>query len=115
MSSAATTVTQVVTRTISVSASTASSTDRATPQGGLFDGLNPTRYDTKNPITLFIIQAVLVIAFTRVLHWPLSKLRQPRVIAEVITVCSRLTRATEAINNRRTGHYPGTVYHGPNP
>jgi Kef-type K+ transport system membrane component KefB len=29
-------------------------------------------------------QAVIIIVFCRVLHWPLSKIRQPRVIAEVI-------------------------------
>lgn len=81
------TVTQQVTRTVAASASvaSASSTNRVVPQGGVFEGLNPTRYNTKDPIVLFIIQAALVIAFTRILHWPLSKLRQPRVIAEVIT------------------------------
>lgn len=87
MASATATVVHTVTRTVSAAASpTSSSGGRAPSQGGLFDGLNPTHYDTKNPITLFVIQAVIVIAFTRLLHWPLSKLRQPRVIAEVITV-----------------------------
>lgn len=76
---------ETVTRTVTATASTATSTNRATPQGGVFEGSNPTHFDPKNPITLFVIQAVLVIAFTRILHWPLSKLRQPRVIAEVIT------------------------------
>lgn len=80
------TVLETVTHTASAAASATSSSNRAAPQGGLFEGLNPTHYDTKNPITLFVIQAVIVIAFTRILHWPLSKLRQPRVIAEVITV-----------------------------
>ncbi|QSS59538.1 K(+)/H(+) antiporter 1 Kha1 [Histoplasma capsulatum] len=42
-------------------------TVRATPQGGIFDHSNPSKYDPKNPITLFIIQ-----------------IRQPRVISEVI-------------------------------
>lgn len=87
MASATVTVAQTVTRTVTAAASsTSASGNRAVPQGGVFEGLNPTHYDTKNPIVLFIIQAVLVIAFTRLLHWPLSKLRQPRVIAEVITV-----------------------------
>ncbi|KAK5069313.1 hypothetical protein LTR64_008391 [Lithohypha guttulata] len=91
MASATTTILQTVTRTISsvsgppASGTSNASADRAPPQGGVFEGLNPTHYDTKNPITLFVIQAVIVIAFTRLLHWPLSKLRQPRVIAEVIT------------------------------
>jgi Kef-type K+ transport system membrane component KefB len=38
----------------------------------------------KNPIFLFIIQAGIIIIFCRLLHYPLSLLRQPRVIAEVI-------------------------------
>lgn len=79
------TVTQILTTTIHATAATASSSNRATPQGGVFEGVNPTHYDTKNPITLFIIQASIVIALTRIIHWPLAWLRQPRVIAEVIT------------------------------
>ncbi|PGH28963.1 hypothetical protein GX50_08292 [[Emmonsia] crescens] len=59
-------------------------TARATPQGGIFDHSNPSKYDPKNPITLFIIQASLIIIICRVLHYPLSKMRQPRVISEVI-------------------------------
>lgn len=35
------------------------------------------------PLTC-IAKAGLIIVFCRLLHWPLSKLRQPRVIAEVI-------------------------------
>lgn len=84
------TVLQTVTTTAAAAASPTPNGNRAAPQGGIFEGLNPTRYDTKNPITLFVIQAVIVIAFTRILHWPLSKLRQPRVIAEVITVSQAL-------------------------
>lgn len=38
----------------------------------------------QNPIILFIIQAGIIVVFCRLLHWPLSKIRQPRVIAEVI-------------------------------
>lgn len=85
-SSVPTTVTQLLTTTlrVTVSAATASSTSKATPQGGILEGSNPSQYDPKNPIVLFIIQAGIIIIFTRLLHWPLSKLRQPRVIAEVI-------------------------------
>lgn len=86
MASLTQTVVQTVTRTVTAASSTSTSGSRAPPQGGVFEGANPTHFDPKNPITLFVIQAVLVIAFTRILHWPLSKLRQPRVIAEVITV-----------------------------
>ena len=84
------TVIQTVTRTAAAASSTSS--DRAPPQGGVFEGSNPTHWDSKNPITLFVIQACIVIAFTRILHWPLSKLRQPRVIAEVITVSFKMRR-----------------------
>ncbi|KAF2176990.1 hypothetical protein K469DRAFT_721081 [Zopfia rhizophila CBS 207.26] len=53
-------------------------------QGGILEGVNPVHYDTKNPIIIFIIQAGIIIIFCRALHYPLSKIRQPRVIAEVI-------------------------------
>ena len=101
------TVTDVVTKT--VASASASSTVKVAPQGGILEGGNPTHYDAKNPITLFIIQvwrlrfcslegtlpylgseltpssqAGIIIIFCRILHWPLSKIRQPRVIAEVI-------------------------------
>ncbi|KAI1609168.1 Sodium/hydrogen exchanger family-domain-containing protein [Exophiala viscosa] len=73
------------TKTVTVTAATSSATVRASPQGGIFDHVDPTVYDPKNPIILFVIQAAIVIVFTRIIHIPLAKLRQPRVIAEVIT------------------------------
>ncbi|KAI5241199.1 hypothetical protein E4T43_05623 [Aureobasidium subglaciale] len=76
-------VTDTVTKTVSMSA-TASSTARAKAQGGILEGENPTHYNPKDPIIIFIIQAGVIILFCRLLHWPLSKIRQPRVIAEVI-------------------------------
>ncbi|KAL1957657.1 hypothetical protein VTO42DRAFT_5634 [Malbranchea cinnamomea] len=51
----------------------ATSEHRAPPQGGIFDHTNPSNHDPKNPITLFIIQAALIIIFCRLLHYPLSK------------------------------------------
>jgi hypothetical protein len=51
------TVTAVITKTLAVASTTASSTGRATPQGGILEGANPAVYDAKNPLTLFIIQA----------------------------------------------------------
>lgn len=76
---------------------------RAPGQGGILQGSNPSTYDPKNPIFVFIIQvcratsfsidpkltlschqAGIIVIFTRLLHLPLSKIRQPRVIAEVI-------------------------------
>ena len=77
--------TATVTRTIYTSSGVANSTSRAAPQGGVFEHGNPTKYDPKNPIILFVIQAAIVLVLTRILDYPLSKLRQPRVIAEVIT------------------------------
>ena len=64
---------------------------RAPPQAGLFEGLNPSKYNANDPVVLFIIQAALVIALCRLLYWPLSKIRQPPVIAEVIAVGSVAT------------------------
>ncbi|KAM3415880.1 hypothetical protein BST61_g9382 [Cercospora zeina] len=101
------TVTELVTMTVNATAATASSStggNRATPQGGILEGVNPTHYDPKNPIILFIIQAGIIIIFCRLLHWPLSKIRQPRVIAEVIggimlgpSVMGRIPGFSEAI------------------
>lgn len=83
---ASATVTEFITHTVNATcAATPSSTNRVTPQGGIFEHGNPTKYDTKNPIVLFIIQASFVIILTRIIHFPLTYLRQPRVIAEVIT------------------------------
>ncbi|EXJ87504.1 hypothetical protein A1O3_04464 [Capronia epimyces CBS 606.96] len=79
------TVTELLTKTVQATAASSTSTVRAAPQGGIFEHGNPTRYDPKNPIILFIIQASIVIIFTRIIHFPLAYLRQPRVIAEVIT------------------------------
>ncbi|KAJ5143289.1 uncharacterized protein N7515_002076 [Penicillium bovifimosum] len=80
------------------------STARVSPQGGILEGGNPTDYDPKNPLVLFIIQAVIIIVLCRLIHWPLSKIRQPRVIAEVIggivlgpSVMGRIPGFTDAI------------------
>ncbi|KAI4241349.1 MAG: hypothetical protein LQ352_007469 [Teloschistes flavicans] len=63
---------------------TAASGSRVAHQGGILEGSNPSKYDPKNPIIIFIIQAGIIIIFCRILHFPLSKIRQPRVIAEII-------------------------------
>ncbi|KAJ5584749.1 Cation/H+ exchanger [Penicillium hispanicum] len=82
---------------------TATSAARVSSQG-IFEGGNPSHYDSSNPIVLFIIQAVIIIVLCRLLHWPLSKIRQPRVIAEVIggivlgpSVMGRIPGFTDAI------------------
>jgi hypothetical protein len=52
------TITDYVTRTVTHTASAVSPTGtvRAAPQGGILEGGNPTVYDPKNPIIIFIIQ-----------------------------------------------------------
>lgn len=77
--------TATVTNMVTTTAAAASPTSTAVPnQAGVLEGMNPSHYNPADPIVLFIIQAVIIIIACRLLHWPLSKLRQPRVIAEVI-------------------------------
>ncbi|CAI7651069.1 unnamed protein product [Penicillium glandicola] len=90
--------------TATTTTAAATSTTLVSPQGGILEGGNPTVYDTKNPLVLFIIQAVIIIVLCRLIHWPLSKIRQPRVIAEVIggivlgpSVMGRIPGFTDAI------------------
>ncbi|KAK6119883.1 hypothetical protein DH2020_046375 [Rehmannia glutinosa] len=49
---------------------------------GVFQGDNPLHY----AVPLLIIQICLVVVLTRVLAYLLRPLRQPRVIAEIITI-----------------------------
>ncbi|KAI9793964.1 MAG: K(+)/H(+) antiporter [Piccolia ochrophora] len=53
-------------------------------QGGVLEQVNPAKYNPKDPIIVFIIQASIIIIFCRLLYLPLKRMRQPRVIAEVI-------------------------------
>ncbi|KAK1834007.1 k+ homeostasis protein kha1 [Podospora conica] len=78
------TVTMTVTAAARTATATPTPTARAPAQAGLFEGLNPSVYNAADPIVLFIIQATIVVALTRLLYWPLAKIREPRVIAEVI-------------------------------
>ncbi|KAI5456899.1 K+/H+ antiporter 1 [Mariannaea sp. PMI_226] len=77
-------LTVTVTSIVTASAAAANSTNKVTPQGGVIEGANPSVYNPKDPLVIFIIQAGLIIIVCHLLHWPLSKIRQPRVIAEVI-------------------------------
>ncbi|KAI1770365.1 K+/H+ antiporter 1 [Hypoxylon cercidicola] len=77
------TTTLLSTITITTSAAAATATGPA-PQGGILDGVLPNTFLSSNPIQLFIIQAGIIIILCRLLHYPLSLLGQPRVIAEVI-------------------------------
>ncbi|GAA5911735.1 hypothetical protein JCM6882_006959, partial [Rhodosporidiobolus microsporus] len=45
---------------------------------------NPVFFDSSNPLVLFITQAFIIVALSRVLHFFLRYLRQPRVISEVV-------------------------------
>ncbi|KAI1272051.1 K+/H+ antiporter 1 [Xylaria sp. FL0933] len=68
-----------------VTAASAKPTTTSVPaQGGILEGVLPNVFSTSNPINLFIIQAGIIIILCRLLHYPLSRLGQPRVIAEVI-------------------------------
>ncbi|PWN44441.1 hypothetical protein IE81DRAFT_345670 [Ceraceosorus guamensis] len=67
-------------------------------------GHNPATVDPSNPLQLFIIQAGIIIIFTRILGFFLAKIKQPSVIAEVIggivlgpTVMGRIPHFTEHI------------------
>ena len=95
-------VISTVTATITAKATTSTTpASRAASQDGIIGGANPSKYDPKNPIIIFIIQVEsstpdharpysrdsqtgIIIIFTRLLHFPLSRMRQPRVIAEII-------------------------------
>jgi len=77
---------------------------RVAEQAGILSGGNPSKYDSSNPIIIFIIQAGIILIFCRLLEWPLSKIRQPRVIAEVVggillgpSVMGRIPGFTKAI------------------
>ncbi|KAL9599980.1 MAG: hypothetical protein Q9219_003449 [cf. Caloplaca sp. 3 TL-2023] len=79
------TTTSLVSQTMKGTTSPApTSSVRASHQGGILEGANPSEYDPKNPIIIFIIQAGIIVIFCRLLHYPLSKIRQPRVIAEIV-------------------------------
>jgi len=56
----------------------------ASAQGGIISGDNPTAYNASDPLRLWVIQVGIIICFTQLLALLFSKIRQPRVIAEVI-------------------------------
>jgi hypothetical protein len=61
----AATVTAFVTDTVTktVMSATAASTARAKAQGGILEGENPTHYNPKDPIIIFIIQVCIAYQF----------------------------------------------------
>lgn len=56
----------------------------ATEQGGLLSGKDPTAYNPSDPIRLWIIQVGIIILMSQLLSLGLAKIRQPKVIAEVL-------------------------------
>ncbi|KAG7447669.1 cation/H+ exchanger [Guyanagaster necrorhizus] len=76
----------------------------ASGQGGVFSGDNPSKYNASDPIRLWIIQLVIIMSMIQFLSLIFSRIRQPRVIAEVIggvflgpTVMGRIPGFTAAI------------------
>ncbi|TFY78143.1 hypothetical protein EWM64_g5869 [Hericium alpestre] len=58
---------------------------RAAPdQGGLLTGKDPTEFNPADPLRLWIIQVGIIILTSQLLSLLLRKIRQPRVIAEVL-------------------------------
>ncbi|VEU21937.1 DEKNAAC102947 [Brettanomyces naardenensis] len=55
-----------------------------TTSSGIIAGANPLTYDPSAPYTIFIFQMILIILTAELLHYPLSKIQQPRVISEVL-------------------------------
>ncbi|SCU92692.1 LAFA_0F12244g1_1 [Lachancea sp. 'fantastica'] len=53
--------------------------------GGVISGVNPFHYNASSPVTLFLIQACIILLLSNGLHLFLARLRQPKVISEVIT------------------------------
>ncbi|TFK68025.1 Sodium/hydrogen exchanger [Pluteus cervinus] len=56
----------------------------AQEQGGLLSGKDPTAFDEPDPIRLWIIQVGVIITTASLLSLILRKIRQPKVIAEVL-------------------------------
>ncbi|KAF8524651.1 Sodium/hydrogen exchanger family-domain-containing protein [Hysterangium stoloniferum] len=50
----------------------------------VISGANPSEYSPADPFPLWVIQVVIIVCFTQLLGLVLSKIRQPRVIAEII-------------------------------
>lgn len=49
-------ITSVVTSTVTAKPVTTTAASRAAHQGGIIEGADPSKYDPKNPIIIFIIQ-----------------------------------------------------------
>ncbi|RDB14902.1 K(+)/H(+) antiporter 1 [Hypsizygus marmoreus] len=56
----------------------------ATEQGGLLSGKDPTEFNPTDPIRLWIVQLGIIVSTASLLALGLRKIRQPKVIAEVL-------------------------------
>ncbi|KAE9407257.1 cation/H+ exchanger [Gymnopus androsaceus JB14] len=70
----------------------------------IFSGLNPSVYNMQDPVVLWIIQVIVIMAMVQALATIFGRMGQPRVIAEVIggvflgpTVMGRIPGFTNAI------------------
>lgn len=52
---------------------------------GIIAGKNPLEYLAGSPYVLFIFQSIFILLLCWVIYWPLRKIQQPKVIAEVIS------------------------------
>lgn len=52
---------------------------------GIIAGMNPLEYHDGSPYTIFFFQLIVIITISQLLYYPLSKIKQPRVISEVLT------------------------------
>ncbi|KAH7927084.1 hypothetical protein BV22DRAFT_1193893 [Leucogyrophana mollusca] len=57
---------------------------RVEGQGGLLTGTDPSVFDSTDPLRLWIIQVGVIIMMAQLLSLGLRKMRQPKVIAEVL-------------------------------
>jgi monovalent cation:proton antiporter-2 (CPA2) family protein len=69
---------------------------------GIVAGKNPLEYSVTTPYTLFLFQAIFIIMLCHLIHIPIKRIQQPKVIAEVIagiilgpTVMGRIPNFTE--------------------
>ncbi|KAI6156491.1 Sodium/hydrogen exchanger family-domain-containing protein [Pisolithus thermaeus] len=53
-------------------------------QGGLLNGEDPTDYNTSDPLRIWIVQVGIIIMMTQLLSLGLRKIKQPRVISEIL-------------------------------
>lgn len=51
---------------------------------GIVSGRNPLEYSASSPYTIFLFQAIFIIMLCHIIHIPIKRLQQPKVIAEVI-------------------------------